>query len=1184
MNRASEMVEIYRVTNYNNVVETNSDTDDEDKLHIVEDESVTDAADCDTNALEDDLPTKHTVLPRKDDKEDENDGDDWKEDEDGTKENVDNLGPEAKTRKTGCTANEEGCDSDGDEEQSHDPNVQEYLQQGGTAVIYPEAPEEQHRLGTPEASGQEENGPPDAFAQLLTCPYCDRGYKRLTSLKEHIKYRHEKNEDNFSCSLCSYTFAYRTQLDRHVASHKSGRDQRHVVTQTSGNRKFKCTECGKAFKYKHHLKEHLRIHSGEKPYECPNCKKRFSHSGSYSSHISSKKCIGLISLNGRARSGIKTPQGTSPSLSPSTNSPARTQLRNKLENNKPLQEQPTVNQIKTEPVDYEYKTMVVTSGINCASSFQNVGFSGGTPLQVTTNPSQGVVQAVVLPTVGLVSPISINLSDIQNVLKVAVLENNHVNLPSKEPGTVSSTSVQQNSHSLISSISVPLIDQDGTTKIIINYSLEPSQLQVVPQNLKKEIPNPAEKCVNEKPPEDLSIKSEKTEINEEPVSKTCLLCNECPGGLNALHELKHYQLKNEAHSAEEGPENLPGASESTDKNISSDKEPLKNLLSLLKAYYALNAQPTSEELAKISVAVNLPLEKVKKWFEKMQNGEIPVPPSCPSSPVQSKKESKPDQSISHANTPHTSNLQGDTANSETLQKLTDSPITCKPLNMTSDRSRNNTPSPLNLSSTSSRNSQSYNTPDSTQEDLQEEPLDLSLPRQQKEGIERPPITSVYHSSVHYVQEEPLNLSCLKKEPQNDSISNIEGNPTSAKPINIELPTITTQLPTVVAISNPNGVPCLRALATIKQASFIPQVAYTYSTINSNGPESQEKPNQSNGNHSVLLFLKEEKPEMSSEVVSNADDQNDSDSTPPRKKIRKTENGMYACDLCDKIFQKSSSLLRHKYEHTGKRPHQCGICKKAFKHKHHLIEHTRLHSGEKPYQCDKCGKRFSHSGSYSQHMNHRYSYCKREAEEREGTEQEETGPDSLNNSEYTDTRTSPSHVDSDDKDSITREDESEKEEEEKDSGDAQENCVEEMKDESEEEEGEEETDAKRTDLVSDMEPEDTIDSQKDLEADDTIDSQKDLEADDTIDSQKDLEADDTIDSQKDLEADDTINSQKDLEADDTINSKKDLEADDTINSQKDLEADDTINSKKDLEGEDTINSKKDLEANSADEKM
>lgn len=59
----------------------------------------------------------------------------------------------------------------------------------------------------------------------MTCPYCDRGYKRLTSLKEHIKYRHEKNEENFACPLCNYTFAYRTQLERHMATHKPARDQ-----------------------------------------------------------------------------------------------------------------------------------------------------------------------------------------------------------------------------------------------------------------------------------------------------------------------------------------------------------------------------------------------------------------------------------------------------------------------------------------------------------------------------------------------------------------------------------------------------------------------------------------------------------------------------------------------------------------------------------------------------------------------------------------------------------------------------------------------------------------------------------------------------------------------------------------------------------------------------------------------
>lgn len=68
---------------------------------------------------------------------------------------------------------------------------------------------------------------------------------------------------------------------------------------------------------------------------------------------------------------------------------------------------------------------------------------------------------------------------------------------------------------------------------------------------------------------------------------------------------------------------------------------------------------------------------------------------------------------------------------------------------------------------------------------------------------------------------------------------------------------------------------------------------------------------------ICHIVQEEKQDTGSEGVSTIEDQNDSDSGPPRKKMKKTDSGMYACDLCDKIFQKSSSLLRHKYEHTGK---------------------------------------------------------------------------------------------------------------------------------------------------------------------------------------------------------------------------------------------------------------------------
>ena len=44
-----------------------------------------------------------------------------------------------------------------EESDSHSASIAEYLQRGDTAIIYPEAPEEVTRLGTPEAVGQDEN-------------------------------------------------------------------------------------------------------------------------------------------------------------------------------------------------------------------------------------------------------------------------------------------------------------------------------------------------------------------------------------------------------------------------------------------------------------------------------------------------------------------------------------------------------------------------------------------------------------------------------------------------------------------------------------------------------------------------------------------------------------------------------------------------------------------------------------------------------------------------------------------------------------------------------------------------------------------------------------------------------------------------------------------------------------------
>ncbi|KAM6909687.1 uncharacterized protein FYW49_011703 [Xenentodon cancila] len=130
------------------------------------------------------------------------------------------------------------------------------------------------------------------------CPLCRQEFQFKVSITKHMMAHSQ--ESIFTCQECNQTFPNTMALRFHQRCHTALKPyecpecgmvfkhysvmEDHRRKHTDSGRSHLCNICGKSFKYSSLLHQHQYLHTGQKPFRCPECGKKFAFAQNMKAH------------------------------------------------------------------------------------------------------------------------------------------------------------------------------------------------------------------------------------------------------------------------------------------------------------------------------------------------------------------------------------------------------------------------------------------------------------------------------------------------------------------------------------------------------------------------------------------------------------------------------------------------------------------------------------------------------------------------------------------------------------------------------------------------------------------------------------------------------------------------------------------------------------------------------------